>query len=62
MKASEWRELLVELKVSRSAFYAMRNKLGAGMITNRAGVQTLGHIQPRSDGYGPVVVDGGSGQ
>lgn len=42
LKASEWRELLVELKVSRSAFYAMRNKLlGAGMISNKGGEYRL---------------------
>jgi len=36
IKAQEWKQLLYELKVSRSAFYAMRNKLlGAGLITNR---------------------------
>ena len=48
LKASEWRELLVELKVSRSAFYAMRNKLlGAGMITNKGGEYRLSGIFSR---------------
>ena len=48
VKASEWRELLVELKVSRSAFYAMRNKLlGAGMITNKGGEYRLSGIFSR---------------
>ena len=36
LKTEEWEQLLVELNVSRSAFYAMRNKLlGAGLITNK---------------------------
>lgn len=36
MKTHEWRSLLAELNVSRSAFYAMRNKLlGAGLISNK---------------------------
>ena len=48
LKASEWRELLVDLKVSRSAFYAMRNKLlGAGMITNKGGEYRLSGIFSR---------------
>ena len=42
LKTREWKELLIELKVSRSAFYAMRNKLlGAGMITNKGGEYRL---------------------
>jgi hypothetical protein len=42
LKTREWKELLEELKVSRSAFYAMRNKLlGAGLITNRGGEYRL---------------------
>jgi hypothetical protein len=42
LKTREWKELLQELKVSRSAFYAMRNKLlGAGLITNRGGEYRL---------------------
>lgn len=42
LKTSEWRELLVQLGVSRSAFYAMRNKLlGAGMISNKGGEYRL---------------------
>ena len=48
LKTCEWRELLVELKVSRSAFYAMRNKLlGAGMITNKGGEYRLSGIFSR---------------
>jgi hypothetical protein len=36
IRTSEWAELLRELGVSRSSFYAMRNKLlGSGMITNK---------------------------
>jgi hypothetical protein len=42
LKVQEWEELLIDLKVSRSAFYAMRNKLlGAGLITNKAGEYRL---------------------
>ena len=42
LKTREWKELLEEMKVSRSAFYAMRNKLlGAGLITNRGGEYRL---------------------
>ncbi|MFZ1314704.1 hypothetical protein [Methanothrix sp.] len=42
LKTSEWRDLLQELDVSRSAFYAMRNKLlGAGMISHRGGEYRL---------------------
>lgn len=42
LKAREWKQLLEELDVSRSAFYAMRNKLlGAGLITNRGGEYRL---------------------
>ena len=42
LKAGEWEQLLVELNVSRSAFYAMRNKLlGAGLITNKGGEYRL---------------------
>jgi hypothetical protein len=42
LKAEEWEQLLVELNVSRSAFYAMRNKLlGAGLITNKGGEYRL---------------------
>ncbi|VUT25543.1 MAG: hypothetical protein MOIL_01104 [Candidatus Methanolliviera sp. GoM_oil] len=33
IKVEEWREMLNKLKVSRSSFYSMRNKLlGAGLI------------------------------
>lgn len=42
LKTEEWEQLLVELNVSRSAFYAMRNKLlGAGLITNKGGEYRL---------------------
>lgn len=42
LRAEEWKKLLEELNVSRSAFYAMRNKLlGAGLITNRGGEYRL---------------------
>ena len=42
MKTSEWNQLLVELEVSRSAFYAMRNKLlGAGLISSQRGKYRL---------------------
>jgi hypothetical protein len=42
LKTEEWKPLLVELNVSRSAFYAMRNKLlGAGLITNKSGEYRL---------------------
>lgn len=42
MKTHEWKILLEELDVSRSAFYAMRNKLlGAGLISNKGGEYRL---------------------
>lgn len=42
LKTREWKSLLTELNVSRSAFYAMRNKLlGAGLITNKGGEYRL---------------------
>ena len=42
IKTREWERLMEELEVSRSAFYAMRNKLlGAGLITNRGGEYRL---------------------
>lgn len=42
IKTNEWKELLEKLRVSRSAFYAMRNKLlGAGLITNKGGEYRL---------------------
>jgi hypothetical protein len=42
LKTEEWEQLLVELNVSRSAFYAMRNKLlGAGLIINKGGEYRL---------------------
>jgi hypothetical protein len=48
IKTQEWKQLLDELKVSRSAFYAMRNKLlGAGLITNRGGEYRLSGVFSR---------------
>lgn len=42
LKIQEWEQLLTDLNVSRSAFYAMRNKLlGAGLITNKGGEYRL---------------------
>jgi len=42
LKTHEWKGLLVELDVSRSAFYAMRNKLlGAGLISSKGGEYRL---------------------
>jgi hypothetical protein len=42
LRTDEWRQLLSELEVSRSAFYAMRNKLlGAGLITSKGGEYRL---------------------
>jgi hypothetical protein len=42
LKTAEWETLLVDLNVSRSAFYAMRNKLlGAGLISNKGGEYRL---------------------
>ncbi len=42
LKTREWKQLLEELRVSRSAFYAMRNKLlGAGLISNKGGEYRL---------------------
>jgi len=42
LKTKEWEQLLLELNVSRSAFYAMRNKLlGAGLIINKGGEYRL---------------------
>ncbi len=42
LKTREWKQLLLELDVSRSAFYAMRNKLlGAGLISNKGGEYRL---------------------
>jgi hypothetical protein len=42
IKTSDWKRLTEELEVSRSAFYAMRNKLlGAGLITNKGGEYRL---------------------
>jgi hypothetical protein len=48
IKTQEWKQLLDELEVSRSAFYAMRNKLlGAGLITNRGGEYRLSGVFSR---------------
>ncbi len=42
LKTREWKQLLLDLDVSRSAFYAMRNKLlGAGLISNKGGEYRL---------------------
>ncbi|VVB71240.1 Uncharacterised protein [uncultured archaeon] len=42
LKTRDWKMLLEELKISRSAFYAMRNKLlGAGLISNKGGEYRL---------------------
>ena len=42
LKTHEWKGLLVELNVSRSAFYAMRNKLlGAGLVSSKGGEYRL---------------------
>ena len=42
LKTREWKQLLDELDISRSAFYAMRNKLlGAGLISNKGGEYRL---------------------
>jgi len=48
LKTKEWERLLIDLDVSRSAFYAMRNKLlGAGLITNKGGVYRLSGVFSR---------------
>jgi len=48
LKTEEWEQLLIDLGVSRSAFYAMRNKLlGAGLITNRGGEYRLSGVFSR---------------
>jgi len=42
IRSEEWRVIMEELDVCRSAFYAMRNKLlGAGLITNKGGEYRL---------------------
>jgi hypothetical protein len=42
LRVEEWKQVMDDLGVSRSAFYAMRNKLlGAGLISNRGGVYKL---------------------
>ncbi len=42
LRTREWKLLLEELGISRSAFYAMRNKLlGAGLISNKGGEYRL---------------------
>ncbi len=48
LKTDEWERLLIDLDVSRSAFYAMRNKLlGAGLITNKGGEYRLSGVFSR---------------
>jgi hypothetical protein len=48
LKTEEWERLLIDLDVSRSAFYAMRNKLlGAGLITNKGGEYRLSGVFSR---------------
>jgi predicted transcriptional regulator len=48
IKTEEWEQLLNDLDVSRSAFYAMRNKLlGAGLITNKGGEYRLSGVFSR---------------
>jgi hypothetical protein len=48
LKTDEWQRLLIDLDVSRSAFYAMRNKLlGAGLITNKGGEYRLSGVFSR---------------
>ena len=48
IRTRDWKQLLEELNVSRSAFYAMRNKLlGAGLITNKGGEYRLSGIFSR---------------
>ena len=42
LRVEEWKQVMADLGVSRSAFYAMRNKLlGAGLISNRGGEYKL---------------------
>ncbi|MEM1579327.1 MAG: hypothetical protein QXN34_02750 [Archaeoglobaceae archaeon] len=42
LKVDEWEKILEELKMARSSFYSMRNKLiGAGMVAVRNGEYTL---------------------
>jgi len=42
LKTEGWRQLLIELNVSRSAYYDMRNTLlGAGLIINKRGEYRL---------------------
>ena len=42
LETKEWKQIIEVLGVSRSAFYAMRNKLlGAGLITSRGGEYRL---------------------
>jgi predicted transcriptional regulator len=45
LKTMEWKKIMEDLKVGRSAFYAMRNKLlGAGLISNRGGEYRLSGV------------------
>ena len=42
LKTSEWKQISDKLKIGKSSFYSMRNKLlGAGLITNRDGEYRL---------------------
>ncbi len=48
LKVEEWENLLEELKMVRSSFYSMRNRLiGAGMITIRNGEYRLSGVFSR---------------
>ncbi len=48
LRTREWKLLLEELGISRSAFYAMRNKLlGAGLISNKGGEYRLSSMFSR---------------
>jgi hypothetical protein len=48
LKVEEWEEIVKELGMAKSSFYAMRNKLiGAGMITIKNGEYHLSGIFSR---------------
>jgi hypothetical protein len=48
LRVEEWKQVMDNLGVSRSAFYAMRNKLlGAGLISNRSGEYKLSGVFSR---------------
>ncbi len=61
LKTRDWKRIMEELEISRSAFYFMRNKLlGGGTDRHQVrGVQALRHVQPGPRGHVPMVVDGG---